>query len=124
MWVTCGRSLVFCGTLVSTTNKIDCHDIAEILLKVALKTITLTLIHFYFREHLGIDPLDNTVDLTDPVCDAFYKNFYLRLATVNSSIYDKVCAYWWYLIKLGGGCGYDRMVVGFTTSYAFNAHHH
>jgi hypothetical protein len=86
--------LVFCGTPVSTTNKIDCHDIAEILLKVALKTITLTLINFYFREHLGIDPLDNTVDLTDPVCDAFYKNFYLRLATVNSSIYDKVCAYW------------------------------
>ena len=124
MSVTCGRSLVFCGTPVSTTNKIDCHDIAEILLKVALKTITLTLINFYFREHLGIDPLDNTVDLTDPVCDAFYKNFYLRLATVNSSIYDKVCAYWWYLIKLGGGCGYDRMVVRFTTSYASNAHHH
>ena len=30
------------GTLVSSTNKIDGHDITEILLKVALNTITLT----------------------------------------------------------------------------------
>jgi hypothetical protein len=28
------------GTLVSSTTKTDCHDIAEILLKVALNTIT------------------------------------------------------------------------------------
>ena len=31
------------GTLVSSTNKIDCHDITEILLKVALNTTTITL---------------------------------------------------------------------------------
>jgi hypothetical protein len=31
------------GTPVSFTNKTDCHDIAEILLKVALNTIILTL---------------------------------------------------------------------------------
>jgi hypothetical protein len=30
------------GTLVSSTKKTDRHDIAEILLKVALNTITLT----------------------------------------------------------------------------------
>jgi hypothetical protein len=30
------------GTPVSSTNKTDCHDIAEILLKVALITINLT----------------------------------------------------------------------------------
>jgi hypothetical protein len=29
------------GTLVSSTNKTDRHDITEILLKVALNTITL-----------------------------------------------------------------------------------
>jgi hypothetical protein len=29
------------GTPVSSTNKTDCHDITEILLKVALNTITL-----------------------------------------------------------------------------------
>ena len=32
--------MVFSGTPVSTTNKTDCHDIAEILLKVMLNTIT------------------------------------------------------------------------------------
>ena len=31
------------GTLVSFTNKTDCHDITEILLKVALNTIILIL---------------------------------------------------------------------------------
>jgi hypothetical protein len=30
------------GTLVSSTNKTDLQDITEILLKVALNTITLT----------------------------------------------------------------------------------
>jgi hypothetical protein len=30
------------GTTVSSTNKTDRHDITEILLKVALNTITLT----------------------------------------------------------------------------------
>jgi hypothetical protein len=32
------------GTPVSSTNKTDCHDITDILLKVALNTKTLTLI--------------------------------------------------------------------------------
>jgi hypothetical protein len=31
------------GPSVSSTNKTDCHDITEILLKVALNTITLTI---------------------------------------------------------------------------------
>ena len=31
------------GTPVSSTNKTECHDITEILLKVALNTITLSL---------------------------------------------------------------------------------
>jgi hypothetical protein len=30
------------GSPVTSTNKTDCHDITEILLKVALNTITLT----------------------------------------------------------------------------------
>jgi predicted component of type VI protein secretion system len=33
------------GARVSSTNKTDHHDITEILLKVALNTITLTLKH-------------------------------------------------------------------------------
>jgi len=35
------------STLVSFTNKTDCHDITEILLKVALNTIFLTLYVFF-----------------------------------------------------------------------------
>jgi hypothetical protein len=37
--VTRDRSVVSPGTMVSTTNKTDGHDITEILLKVALNTI-------------------------------------------------------------------------------------
>ena len=33
------------GTLVSSTNKTDCHDITEILLKVALNAINLSLLN-------------------------------------------------------------------------------
>jgi hypothetical protein len=41
--VICDRSAVFSlGTTASSTNKTDRHDITEILLKVALNTITLT----------------------------------------------------------------------------------
>jgi hypothetical protein len=40
MWsilsVICDRSVIFLGTLVSYTNKTDRHDVAEMLLKVAL----------------------------------------------------------------------------------------
>jgi hypothetical protein len=32
------------GTPVSSSNKTDCHDIIEILLKVALNTITLAVV--------------------------------------------------------------------------------
>jgi hypothetical protein len=42
--VTCGRWWFSLVTLVFFTNKTDCHDITEILLKVTLNTITLTTI--------------------------------------------------------------------------------
>ena len=42
--MTCDRTVgFFPGTPVSSTNKTDRHDITEILLKVALNTITLTI---------------------------------------------------------------------------------
>jgi hypothetical protein len=43
-WLVTGRWCSLC-TPVSSTNKTDCHDIAEILLKVALNTITNQLNH-------------------------------------------------------------------------------
>jgi hypothetical protein len=42
MSVTCDKSVVFSGYYVSTTNKTDRHDVAEILLKVALIIIQPT----------------------------------------------------------------------------------
>jgi hypothetical protein len=39
----CDRSVVLQGPPVSSTNKTHRHDIAEILLKVALNTITSNL---------------------------------------------------------------------------------
>ena len=41
-WLATGRWFSL-GTSVSSTNETDHHDIAEILLKVVLNTITLTL---------------------------------------------------------------------------------
>jgi hypothetical protein len=35
----CDRSVIFSGIPVSSTNKVDCHNITEIFLKVALSTI-------------------------------------------------------------------------------------
>ena len=39
-WFVTGRSF-YPGTTVSSTNKTDCHNVAEILLKVALNTIKI-----------------------------------------------------------------------------------
>ena len=44
-------------TLVSSTIKTDCHDITEILLKVALNTIIPTLLDRYTSTHLEISIL-------------------------------------------------------------------
>ena len=41
-WLTAGRWFSL-GTSVSSSNKTDHHDVTEILLKVALNTITLTI---------------------------------------------------------------------------------
>jgi hypothetical protein len=41
------------GTAVYSTNKTDSHDITEILLQVALNTITKTLTAKIFVQHIG-----------------------------------------------------------------------
>ena len=51
-WLATGRWFSPC-TLVSSTNNTNCHDITEILLKVALKTITLTF-NTYLHIHIRI----------------------------------------------------------------------
>jgi hypothetical protein len=51
-WLAAGRWFSL-GTLVSSTNKTDCHNITEILLKVALNTTTLTAEQFHHQQHKG-----------------------------------------------------------------------
>ena len=57
-YLPCYRLEVFSGNLVSSTNKTERHDISEILLKVVLNTITLSLTPYY---------LSTSVD-----CEHFY----------------------------------------------------
>ena len=54
MSVTCGRTVFFSpGAPVSYTNKINRHDIAEILLKVVLNTMTLST-HSFIDNNDGL----------------------------------------------------------------------
>jgi hypothetical protein len=58
------RSVILSGTPVSSTNETDCHDITEILLIVALNTITLTqkpITHLFDVNNLAI--MDNFIGL-------------------------------------------------------------
>ena len=76
-----GRFVVLSGTLVSSTDKPNHHDIAEIVLKVALNTIILTLtIYFYMGFRLEIersiclydrDPMASDVSHCDDVLNSF-----------------------------------------------------
>jgi hypothetical protein len=62
------------GTPVSSTHKTDHHDIAEILLKVALSTITPLTPHYrlfskndgikWFIAHVVVYPTTNTIMTT------------------------------------------------------------
>jgi phospholipase D1/2 len=44
------------------------------------------------REHLGIFKSKSDIDITDPICDKFYKDIWIATAAKNSSIYEKVFA--------------------------------
>jgi hypothetical protein len=77
--VTCGRSVVFSGYAGFTINKTDCHDITEILLKVALNTKTKpnqkkNTIYFYWTKTYfskSILPSDNLCGKFSPIkCSA------------------------------------------------------
>lgn len=42
------------------------------------------------REHLGVSSDDVYCDVTDPVDVDFYKNVWLKRASINTTVYDKV----------------------------------
>lgn len=44
-----------------------------------------------FREHLGLLTEEvESIDIRDPVCDAFYKETWIRIASLNTKVYDEV----------------------------------
>jgi hypothetical protein len=93
--VTCGRSVVFSGFL---TNKTDRHDITEILLKMALNIITALKVITIKVDSNGIA-----------------SNFSIRSCTRQVFMQFKRRKN---QLKIRGR---DRMVVGFTTTYAISA---
>ena len=65
MSTTFGKSVVFSGTPVSSTNKTDRHDIIEILLKVALNNITLALTKTLFiKLYVRVASYMENIDMT------------------------------------------------------------
>ena len=51
------------GSPVFSTNKTDCHDITELLLKVVLNTITLKINIYFFSIHVQTSIIFNTVQI-------------------------------------------------------------
>lgn len=45
-----------------------------------------------FREHLGLlgEITDKGIDVTDPVCDKFYRDTWIKIADDNTEIYENV----------------------------------
>jgi pantothenate synthetase len=81
--VTCGWSEVSLGTPVSSTNKNDRQDIPEILLTVALRTITLTLLFFpeelyMYQEKLTHRDFFSHIHLSTEISGAFSHGFYFK----------------------------------------------
>jgi hypothetical protein len=102
-------------TPVSSTNKTDCHDIAEILLKVVLNTINKpkNVVITYYKETISIL--------------SFYLSF---IGLVWFMVIQQYFSYIIAVSFIGGGkfeflyFMRDCTVVGFSTTYAISAYHH
>ena len=65
----CGGRLFSRGIPVSSTNKIERHDVMKIWLKVALSTIALTPI---MRVTYNVEGYGDSFDAPDPFLDYFF----------------------------------------------------
>jgi hypothetical protein len=101
--VACDRSVDFFRYPVSSTNKTDRHDIAEILLKVALNTITLNQL---FYGIVGFNGHSNycVCVLVNLLCDDLWNKLSIkrevRKHTLTSS-YGFVYLFWLFAFSLG-----------------------
>lgn len=44
-----------------------------------------------FREHLGLlNQREETIDIRDPISDAFYKDTWIRIAALNTKVYEEI----------------------------------
>jgi hypothetical protein len=67
--VTCGRSVIYLINPASSTNKTDRHDIAEMLMKVALNTSCCLDIDSVTGDRVYSLPANSIPQDTDPTCD-------------------------------------------------------
>ena len=102
------------GTPVSSTNKTECHDITEILLKVALNTITLSLPQknhiWYLGSHIRLFALvsdncwlfkyflkeffkENLLSSQHIYLNIDVRNFLYMICSHRKSLYIKLCPY-------------------------------
>jgi len=42
------------------------------------------------REHLGVEENNSVIDVCDPVAAVFYKDTWLKQASINTTIFEKV----------------------------------
>jgi len=86
MWLAAGQWVFFPGIPVSSTNNTDRHDIARILLKVVLNTITQPLKNRLLKPHHICVPVPNMS------CRCFFL-FYVQRFAVRGDC--SLCWYWW-----------------------------
>ena len=124
----------FPGTPVSSTNKTDCHDITEILLKVALDTITLAnhkklqIVHITGMLHQYHNPPNGIASMSHTHGTKICQNVWLRFPRLDLSVQffevvhtNAVYVVGHYCLVARGRHGCDRMVVGFTYTCAISA---
>jgi len=87
--VTCGRCFSS-GTLVSSTNKTDRHDISEILLKVALSKITITQLKWKIKYTTSSEQFQNPITKIE-IKKCKKKNVFLFHAYTTEFFPEKDC---------------------------------
>lgn len=67
-----------------------CSSFSSTILMFEKLSQCVALFCFDDREHLGVRENDTDIDITDPVCTEFYKNVWLKQASINTTVFDKV----------------------------------